>query len=966
MYNKLLQRQLEKYITGTTAIPEGMETLLSVISDSYDHYEKERKMLERSIELSSGEMIALNNKLKADIAERKNAEKKLGEMHSELNILLENVEEVLFAVDMVNQKVTHVSAAAEKMYGYKSEEFLKNPFLWQEVIHDEDKHLSIELLAALEKGIKVNNRYRIIHKDQSIRWLENKIIPTLDANGNLVRLDGISSDITEKIRNESILKEKEIKLVENERKYRHLFENNPMPMWVVDPLSDRFLNVNASALKHYGYTKSEFLNMTTFDIRPSEEKHRFAALDMKERSGPASFGIWKHFKKDGTVIDVEISADSIEFEGKKARLILANDITEKIKAEEKLRRSNERYELATKATNDAIWDWNLENDDLYWSGGYAKLFGYEIDKESNHITSWTKRIHPEDLDRVKKGIEEKLKDSSGDFWEDEYRYFKADGTVAYIYDRGYIVYNSGRKPVRMVGAMQDITRRKKMEESIYKSEANLRNLLENTDTAYVLLDEQARVLSFNNAAKMLAAGELQKEIEEGVSYTDLLPAERRAEVTQSVDEVLASCTAKRYEVKYNRKGGEDKWLDVSMYPIFNKDKKILGLSIAAANITERKLSEQKLSKSEANLRTIFDNTYISYVMLDKQFNIISFNDCAIKGYKKELGRELTEGTNLMDYLPEERKSAVLLRYIAVLNGNKLNYESSFEQADGTLNWYEMNVFPVSDENQNVFGLIIATEDITQRKNIELEREKMTGDILQHNKDLEQFAYIISHNLRSPVANIIGLSNMLQGNFNLSEEDRKKCMQGLALSVNKLDSVIIDLNYILQVRREVNEKKEIVKFSGITRDISTSINNLIEKEDVTIKTNFRDVNEFFTIKSYLNSIFYNLIVNSIKYRHPGRKTIIEITGRRIQNKVHLSFRDNGLGMDVKANEGKIFGLYKKFHNHIEGKGMGLYMVKTQAEILGGKISVNSEVNEGTEFTIEFDASVAGPLSASRVC
>jgi signal transduction histidine kinase len=327
------------------------------------------------------------------------------------------------------------------------------------------------------------------------------------------------------------------------------------------------------------------------------------------------------------------------------------------------------------------------------------------------------------------------------------------------------------------------------------------------------------------------------------------------------------------------------------------------------------------------------------------------------GYFRELGRKLVEGENLIDYLPEERKQSVTQKYLSVLEGEKISYETSFEQEDSSISWYQMNVFPVSDGNKNIFGLIIATENITQRKNIELEREKMTSDMLQRNKDLEQFAYIISHNLRSPVANIIGLSNMLQSIPDMSRADYERCMDGLTTSVKKLDAVIIDLNYILQVRREVNEKKEMVRFSGITRDIKTSINNLIEKENITIRTNFIEVNEFFTIKSYLNSIFYNLILNSIKYRHPDRPAIIEIIGRRKNNKLMLTFRDNGLGIDVKANQGKIFGLYKKFHNHVEGKGMGLYMVKTQAEILGGRISIKSEVNQGTEFEIEFESNVA---------
>jgi signal transduction histidine kinase len=110
----------------------------------------------------------------------------------------------------------------------------------------------------------------------------------------------------------------------------------------------------------------------------------------------------------------------------------------------------------------------------------------------------------------------------------------------------------------------------------------------------------------------------------------------------------------------------------------------------------------------------------------------------------------------------------------------------------------------------------------------------------------------------------------------------------------------------------------------------------------------------TLKSYMQSIFYNLISNSVKYRQPNLAPVIEIKSRKRQNKIELSFRDNCMGIDLTKNGDQVFGLYKRFHtNEIQGKGIGLFMVKTQVEAIGGTISVHSEVNKGTEFKIEFD-------------
>ncbi len=245
-------------------------------------------------------------------------------------------------------------------------------------------------------------------------------------------------------------------------------------------------------------------------------------------------------------------------------------------------------------------------------------------------------------------------------------------------------------------------------------------------------------------------------------------------------------------------------------------------------------------------------------------------------------------------------------------------------------------------------LVIANRGL---KLAEIERTKMVNDLMLRNNILEQFAYIISHNLRSPVANIIGASSALN-DADLSAEDRDLLNKAINTSVMRLDNVVQDLNVILQIKDSTNETNEMVVFSELVEDIKFSIKNLVDKYAIRIEYDFSDVNEYFTLKPYLYSIFYNLISNSIKYRSQDNSTVIKIESHYVKNKLQLIFTDNGMGIDLKKNQGQVFGLYKRFHPKIEGKGMGLYMVKTQVEALGGTISVKSEENKGTEFIIEF--------------
>lgn len=238
----------------------------------------------------------------------------------------------------------------------------------------------------------------------------------------------------------------------------------------------------------------------------------------------------------------------------------------------------------------------------------------------------------------------------------------------------------------------------------------------------------------------------------------------------------------------------------------------------------------------------------------------------------------------------------------------------------------------------------------EKFNLEIERQEFLDDLVQRNKNLEQFAYIVSHNLRAPVAAILGLSDMFK-NGKLGDDQKGEIINALHSSVEKLDDVIKDLNHILHVKRDVSEKREVVHLSELANDIHFSIENLMEKKQAVVVWDFSEVDKILTVKSYLHSIFYNLISNSIKYGKPNVAPVIEIKSHKLKNKIELLFKDNGIGIDLKKNGEKVFGLYKRFHTEVEGKGMGLFMVKTQVETLKGKISIESKINEGTIFKIE---------------
>ena len=398
-----------------------------------------------------------------------------------------------------------------------------------------------------------------------------------------------------------------------------------------------------------------------------------------------------------------------------------------------------------------------------------------------------------------------------------------------------------------------------------------------------------------------------------------------------------------------RNDGTIRWVENKIIPQLNSSGKLSRVDGITRDITKSKIAEEKLIKSEANLRTIFENTDTAYVLFSIDYVIISYNVLAQKYSQEQNGVMLEINRSVKDYFSAERWHFVAETLDRVTKGETVNYELSTVQSNGLVKWFEVRWLNVKDiDNQNR-GFILANKEITEAKNAALERERITADLIQHNKDLEQFTYILSHNLRAPVANILGLANMLN-EHELDAAAKMEIFNRVTVSTKKIDTVIKDLHHILQAREMVNEKKERVYFDEVIEAIETSIHNIIVNEKVQLEYSFDNADSLFTIRSYLYSIFYNLASNSIRYRRPGIAPVITIKSRRMDNKIELHFMDNGKGIDLDKHGHHLFGLYKRFDTSMEGKGMGLFMVKTQVEALGGTINVKSSPGEGIEFVI----------------
>lgn len=196
--------------------------------------------------------------------------------------------------------------------------------------------------------------------------------------------------------------------------------------------------------------------------------------------------------------------------------------------------------------------------------------------------------------------------------------------------------------------------------------------------------------------------------------------------------------------------------------------------------------------------------------------------------------------------------------------------------------------------------------------------------------------------------------MLKDN-DISESEKNELEEFLFRSTVKLDEIVKDLNQVLQIRSDISEKKVKIIFSQLVDDILIGFRQTISKENIKIVTDFSQATGIYSIKSYLYSIFYNLISNSIKYRQPEVPLLVEIRSWIEGTMVNITFTDNARGIDLSIHGEEVFGLYKRFNTDTEGKGIGLYMVQHQVEALSGRISIDSKPKSGSTFLVGFPAS-----------
>jgi len=251
------------------------------------------------------------------------------------------------------------------------------------------------------------------------------------------------------------------------------------------------------------------------------------------------------------------------------------------------------------------------------------------------------------------------------------------------------------------------------------------------------------------------------------------------------------------------------------------------------------------------------------------------------------------------------------------------------------------------------ALINLSEDLRSEKQMLIkakdELEKKSIQLNNSNKDLQQFAFVASHDLKAPTSNMMALLSLIVSG-NVTQEQNEELIQKLKQAAKSMHDTISTLNEVLSVKMNIKLDMEKVNISTALANILLGIENMLEEHNVELIEDFREVEYINFPLIHLNHILQNLVTNAIKFRREGQIPIIKIKTKKVTDGTCLIVEDNGKGIDLEKYGGKLFGLFQRFHLDIEGKGIGLHLCKNIIEYYGGRIDVESKEGVGTTFKI----------------
>ena len=445
--------------------PEGRSRFIQKLREEGSFQGWEQMLLRGSGEpfLSLGSAVILNvageelvQSTWLDISDRKNAEKALRESQERLELAQEIAHFGSWELDLAHNQLTW-SDEVYRIFGLQPQEFGATYEAFLDHIHPDDRAaVDDAYTSSLRENRDVYEiEHRVVRKSTGeVRFVHEKCEHFRDETGQIIRSIGMVHDITERTRAEETQRE-------NEQKFRSLFENSTDAVFLTIP-DGTIEAANPAACAMFGWSEQELCRLGRSGLLDTEDPKLVAGLEERQRMGQIKGAEIMAIRKSGERFPVEIEFVILPSEPARSFVIM-REITERKRVEAALRESEELYRLAVRPTNNAIWDWDLSTDIIEWNEALTEVYGYAPSDQFNSSSDWWEtHIHPDDRSRIHNSIYAVI---NGDVeaWTGGYRFQRADGSYAEVNDRGWVVRDEEGRPVRMVGAMDDVTYQKEAE-----------------------------------------------------------------------------------------------------------------------------------------------------------------------------------------------------------------------------------------------------------------------------------------------------------------------------------------------------------------------------------------------------------------------------------------------------------------------------------------------------------------------
>jgi two-component system, sporulation sensor kinase E len=567
---------------------------------------------------------------------------------------------------------------------------------------------------------------------------------------------------------EKRVQERTAEYKKSEERYHSLIEQATDAIYVVD--NDRhFTEVNISMCDMTGYSKEELLQMTVYDVLDPEELKNDPLPHLSTYIGKPSV-TRKFIRKSGELFTAEVN---VKVFPDNRIMVIARDVTYRDKIANEAKEAELKFR--TLADKSMVGIYTVQYGKFnYVNPRFAEIFGYEPIELTNtvpldHIIYDTHRAYTNE--QVKLRIEGKV-----DSVHYETKGKKKDGSGNWVEFYGSRATIGGIPTI--IGSMIDVTERKKAEEELRSSELKYKLLFDsNPMPMWMIAKDDFAVIAANDAAAK----------HYGYTKEELLNLDTRALRLAEDYDIQAEGYLdidKTKTVRHLRKDGTIMFVQITSHDITFEGRPVR-LSLTT-DVTEQLKAEESLLKSEANLQAILNTTDTAYALFDKDLKTLAFNPKATRFIKEQYGQLPESNRQLSDYFPQDRFPQLFKFTDKVLKGENINFEVNFSQADGSTLWYYVRLFPINNDGKGILGILMALYDITERKMAEQNLKTAYKHIQNHVNSIKDMAWKQSHLIRSPLANLKGLTEMLK------RDPDPEILQHIQTELDRMDAIIHEM------------------------------------------------------------------------------------------------------------------------------------------------------------------------------